>query len=302
MSGFLEEVPGLEGEAASPEAVTEPTETTLDESTDDGQQAQETAAPGVKTYEFDFGEGPVRATADEIREWRTSATNMSSMAATSTQRYQEAAEMRKQAEAILNDEKLKELRTIQEMIEKHPETLQEYQEYKAYLQGNHRPVPQPYGRPAISPINTQLAYQNTLLQRQAYEREEQERQQKAMGEVEKFRANHSDISDEQFGSFYESFKAEVAPDSLAATDLEYFHYQRYGAMEAQVKVAEAREEGMSEAERKILEGRSVGGVTPAGHITHDWTPSPDNKLSGMEASRRAAMDDKTIQFDGSFPG
>lgn len=295
----LTPAPELVDPSASPEPEA-PAETTT-EPTADGQQAQEKveAAPAAPTYEFEVDGEKVTATADELRGWRTDSTNMSAMSASSTQRYQDAGKLREEAEAILNDPDLKELRDIRGMIKSNPETLEEYQRYKAYVQGQTQPVPPGYGYNQPNPVNTQLAYRNTILQRQMNEQAEVKLAADGLSAVEKFRADHSDMTDPQFEVFYDAFKAEVPADSRQAADLEYFHYQRFGAVAQKVEVAEAREAGMTEAADKIAAGKAIGGVEPTGHVSREWTaPTGKDALPGLENSRRAAMDDPDIVFDG----
>jgi len=203
----------------------------------------------------------------------------------------------KTADGILNDPDLKELRNIQEMINKHPETLEEYQRYKQYLQGQTQPVPPGYGYNQPSPVNTQMAYRNTVLQRQLGEQADAKLQTDAMSSVEKFRGDHPDMTDEQFGVFYTAFQSEVPADSRQASDLEYFHYQRFGSVAQKVEVAEALSAGRTEAAEKIAAGKAIGGVAPTGHTSQAWSP-PKNAPDGMQASYEAALADETIQFDG----
>lgn len=297
----LTPAPELVDPSASPEPDVAAETTT--EPADDGQLAKESTeeAPAAPTYEFDVDGEKVSATADELRGWRTDATNMRAMQAASTKQYQDGAKSFEDAQAILNDPKLKELRDIRGMIEKHPETLEEYQRYKQYLQGQTQPVPPGYGHNQPNPVNTQLAYRNTILQRQMDEQADAKLQADALSNVEAFRAEHRDMTDEQFGVFYEAFKAEVPTDSLAKADLDYFHYQRFGSVAQKVEVAAAREAGMTEAADKIAAGEAIGGVAPTGHVSREWSPpAGKDALPGLENSRRAAMDDPNVVFDVSF--
>jgi len=303
MDGFLEEVPGLVDDEASPEPVTEADETTP-ESDPDGQPAQEEAKPEVKTYEVEIDGEVVQATAEQIKAWRTDATNMSAMSASATQKYQEAAKLRDEVEAKLNDPEYQRLKNVDAMLREHPETLAEFQRLAAHLE-NPQPMPQQYpGQPIPNPVNMKMAYENTTLKSRLQETEHAKRVAELEAQVDAFRSKH-EMSDEDFGAMYEAMKAEVAPEVLDSPNfgevLEYYHFKNFGSVESQVKVAEAREEGANEAAAKIAEGKAVGGVAPSGHVTQDWQP-PKEGPDGMEASRRAAMDDPEIQFDGAFPG
>ena len=295
----LAPAPELVDPSASPEPEV-PAETTT-EPTTEGQQVQEKTeeAPAAPTYEVEIDGEKVSVTADELIGWRTDATNMRAMQKASTERYQEGKEFYEKALAIENNPDLKELRNIQEMINSHPETLEEYQRYKQYVQGQTQPVPPGYGYNQPNPVNTQMAYQNTLLQRQISEQAEAKLGADALSAVEKFRGDHPDMTDEQFGVFYQAFQTEVPTDSRQSSDLEYFHYQRFGAVAQKVEVAEAREAGMTEAAEKIAAGKAVGGVTPTGHTSREWSaPIGKDALPGLEHSRRAAMDDPEVVFDG----
>jgi len=283
---------------ADPSESSEP-EVSADETTaelgEDGQQVQEAVAgPEAKTYEFDFGDGPVQATAQEINDWRTDASNMRAMQAASTQRYQDAKKLNDDFEAKQNDPEFQRLKNIDLMLREHPETLAEFQRLAQHLENPRQPYP------GQQPINTHLAYQNTILRNKAEALERAQRETEVLGQVGAFRDKHPEVSDEQFGAMYEAMKAEVAPEVMNSPNfgavLDFYHYQHYGAAETQAKVADARKDGMSEAQKKIMAGKSIGGVAPAGHDPQTWSP-PDNAPGGLQASYEAALKDPTIQFD-----
>lgn len=297
MDGFLEEVPGLVDDDASPEAVTEPEETTP-ESEPEGQQAQdEVKEPEVKTYEIEIDGEKMNLTADELREWRETVTNMRAMRAASTQQYQEAKRLKEEADSKLNDPEFQRLKNIDAMLREHPETLDEFRRLAMYLE-NPNALSQ---QPAVSPINTQLAYKATVLESQLREVETAKRVAEVEAQVEAFRDKHP-MSDDEFAQMYTALKAEVPKEVFASPNfgdvLEFYHFKNFGSVETQVKVAEAREAAALEAEKKIAEGKAVGGVKPSGHTALDWTPPKNSGVDPLESARRAAMDDPEIQFDG----
>lgn len=300
--GNLTPAPELIDPSASPEPdeIDASTDETTPEPNDDGQPVVEEAKPEVKTYEIDFGDGPVQATAEEIAQWRTDHTNMSAMSASATQKYQEAARLREETEARLNDPEFQRLKNIDTMLKEHPETLEEFQRLAAYVEGRGPRIPQYPGQQMPNPINTQLAYKATVLERKLQEQEQAQRKAEVLSQVEAFRAEHESVTDEQFGIMYDAMKNEVAPEVMNSPNfkdvLDFYYFKHFGEVASKVAVAEARREGAAEAVKKVVAGKSVGGVTPTGHVHHDWTPPKDSQ--GLSASYEAALKDGKIKFDG----
>jgi len=285
---------------ATPVEETEANPDATPEATEDGQQVEE-ATPEVKMFDIMIDGEAKSVSGEELTEWYETTTNMRAMRASSTQEFMSAAEMKKEAAAIRDDPKLKELVDAKAMIDGNPETLEEYQRVMEYLR-NPQAVLARGGVPiAANPINTQLAMENSTLKREAQTAAEKETVDRAVSNVKAFRENHTALTDEQFGIFYNTIKDSLTPEMLRSGDLteilEFYHFKHFGAVEAQVKVAEAREGGMKDAEKKLVAGRAIGGVTPAGHIEQAWA-APDKASDGLSASYNAALADKKIVFDG----
>lgn len=244
--------------------------------------AVETTPAVEQKYQLDGEE----LTAEQIKQWREIATNPQKFVASATQKAQEAASMRAEAErqrvewerqrdSFMNDERTRELVQLRQAIDADPTMYARVQRALAAAQGQQQ----------IDSVAGKLMTEVRQL-KDWKAREEYERQQRYMSDLQaetgkqldEFKAAHTDLSDkqmEEFTAFYES-----RPDIVSFEDA--WRLYSYDQVLAKTRQAAADEVAQVEASKK-----EALGVPPTAHTKVEF--QPDSRDTDFEKAREASI-------------
>lgn len=246
--------------------------------------------------------GDAEYTPEQLQEYIEDVQNARSYRRDGQTAYEETKQMKADLEALQGDTEFQELRQVKQLLTDHPELAQEWQQMRAWLNGE-GPIPPGVAQGVTGPLLKQLQAMGSRL-----EVVEMEGNLKsARSAIDELLAEHNAIpgveewtrESEGFKAFFAEFDENHPKDGPNPTDIRGYFWTTHGPKLVQQVATQSKGAGREEVITKIQAGKEAArtSVSPAPHKEPKYEP---NVLKpGFEDEINAAIDDDTL-FSG-FP-